>query len=146
MDGYISRQTAEAEILAAYADGRIATAEDIISVLDLVPAADVTPERMAELAQAARDGRLVVLPPDGSDDSALCALYQGEGIIFHGAGDPECALALLSYQVCCVAEMMGTTYRDLLTEMAHRPSIMERAKAAEAAIKDTDHGHGEEAQ
>lgn len=41
MDEYISRRAAQAELLAAWADGRIATAEDIVSVLDLVPAAAI---------------------------------------------------------------------------------------------------------
>lgn len=81
MDEYIERATARADLIAAYEDGRIATLEDILAVLDLVPVAeeqstiltadssarlaaikDIPTQRLLNLAIAERDGRLVVLP------------------------------------------------------------------------------------
>lgn len=44
MDKYIKLSTAEAEITAAYEDGRIATLEDILAVLELVPGIDMDGE------------------------------------------------------------------------------------------------------
>lgn len=88
------------------------------------------PEQVAELAHASKDGRLVVLPCDGSKDTALLAFRNNETEIANVrlCGNEDEALALLSYLAHFVAGELGTTYQELLLSMGNRPSIVEVAE------------------
>lgn len=84
----------------------------------------LTPERVAELAQAERAGRLVVLP-EGGDTAALAATIDSTDMIRAWCGgDGGNLLGLLSMLASEVAKKAGTSYGTLLMFMAaHRPIV-----------------------
>ncbi len=90
----------------------------------------LTPEHAAELAQAEKDGRVMVLPPATDGNGALYALYQDGKVVERYVGNSGRALTLLSCLASLVAEMMGVDYHILLLAMASCNSIEEDAKAA----------------
>lgn len=103
-------------------------------------ASGLTPEQAAELDEAERDGRLVVLPPDGGDDYALCAVLHANGELYDvdakSVGRPDELVAVLSYLTCVVAKGLDVNYRSLLYAMIQQPSVVEAAEA-ETALKET---------
>lgn len=83
----------------------------------------LTPERVAELAQAERAGRLVVLP-DGGDTAALAATIDSTDMIrVWCGGDSDLLIGLLSMLSSEVAKKAGTTYSALLMAMMTKPPI-----------------------
>ena len=81
----------------------------------------VEPDRLRELAEADKDGRVVVLPcydgyavrfPDGSDFAQHCSTYGGtEGCVEPAIGDAECDYSAVTLNL---AKELVKKYKDKL--------------------------------
>lgn len=98
----------------------------------------LTPERIAELAQAERDGRLVVLP-GGEDNAVLSAVFREDELpmVMHGGGDTDDLISLTHVLVSYAAETLGVGYTDFCRCLGEMPPItgFKTATEAEAAAE-----------
>lgn len=94
------------------------------------------PERVAELAWAEKDGRLVVLP-DGEDNAALAATVGKADIsrVWCG-GDNDLLVGLLSVLAGQVADKLGVKYGALLAAMMSKAPIKAPKEADEALAQE----------
>lgn len=79
-------------------------------------------ERLVELAQAERDGRLVVIPrpPQDGDNAVLAAVFRGQEspMVMHGGGDTDDLIALTHLLVSYTAEVTGVSYAEFCQGMS----------------------------
>ncbi len=76
---YIDRSTARAEITLAYEDGRIGTLEDILGVLDLIPAAEVDRGKENTATGGKPYARLTTDQPEDNVSQSLNLFYAKDG-------------------------------------------------------------------
>lgn len=101
----------------------------------------MTPDRLRELSQAKKAGRLVVIPsPESGESAVLAAVFRGDEnpIVMHGGGDLDDLIALTHLLVCYTAEVVGVGYADFckgLAEMTPTTGFVAH-KEAEAAVEE----------
>lgn len=115
--------------LGAYEDKGVAP-EDALSALEMAKAAcklavadaytatGLMPERVAELAKAEKDGRLVVLPEGMVAMMMTHLVYQGNGMdvpTIEARGDERYLPGMMSLTVDAVAKHLQSDRRTLLT-------------------------------
>lgn len=97
-------------------------------------------DQLQELAKAEKAGRLVVLPPDDGEDTAICAVCHANGETYDvevkTVGAPKEHPSLLSFITQGLADDLGVSYRTLLSAMLNQPSVIE------AAEMDQERGNG----
>lgn len=110
--------------------------KDCVTRLAAYEDTGLTPERVAELAEAEQAGRLVVLPGD-DNDAVLAAVFRGEKpVVMHGGGDTDDLIALTHVLVSYAAETLGAGYTDFCLRMGEMsPTGFKNAPEAEAAVE-----------
>lgn len=97
-------------------------------------------DKLKKIAQAEKNGRLVVLP-DGEDNASLAATVdKADKIKTWSGGNRDLMIGLLSLLVGKVADQIGTTYKDLLMAMMAEPPILVCREAEEALREEAEHG------
>ncbi len=104
MTEYIDRSTARAEITLAYEDGRIGALEDVLGVLDLIPAAEVGQAGAGGANQDGKTATLHVACRDGED---------GVGGTVRMHGPEDLILGGLIMMAAEVARELGCEYAEL---------------------------------
>lgn len=97
---------------------------------------NMRPDRIKELTEADKAGRLVVLP-GGDNDAVLAAAFLGEKpVVMHGGGDTDDLIALTHVLVSYAAETLGAGYTDFCCRLGEMsPTGFKNAAEAEAAVE-----------
>lgn len=109
----------------------------------------MTPDRLRELSQAEKAGRLVVIPsPESGENAVLAAVFRGDEnpIVMHGGGDLDDLIALTHLLVCYTAEVAGVGYADFcrgLFEMTPTTGFVAHREAAAAVEREEAKGNGD---
>lgn len=98
--------------------------------------------KLHELAQAERDGRLVVLPQDDGENTAMYGICENNGevckIHVDSVGDPKQLPSILSYLTAALARELGATYHSLLMAMLRYPPVVDMPVNKELAKEAED--------